>query len=68
MTALALAKQCTFFHQVGQVASCCCRGRSGDAGVISGTQTALEAIRAFPQHPQQRLLLPWIELPTQSIE
>src|SRR5664279_4435340 len=54
--------------QVHQIAGSRCRRSPGDRPILAGAKAALESFRAFLEHPQQRLLLPVIELASQLVK
>src|SRR5258707_1224595 len=54
--------ECSFFCEIGEIASCRCRRSSGNRLVIAGTESSFETLWPFLEHPYQRFLLPVIEL------
>src|SRR5271157_2408320 len=68
MSELARPHERSLFRKVHQVAGRRCRRSSGDCAVLACAKAALEAIYAFLEHAQQRLLLPVVELPFQPVK
>src|SRR5665213_2492198 len=68
MAALARADQSALGHEIGEVARRGCGRCPGDADIFAGAQPALESLRIFAQHPEQRFLLTVVELIAQAVE
>src|SRR5271166_5240293 len=68
MSELARPHECTLVRQIRQVTGRRCRRRPGDGAVLACAKAALETLRAFLEHAQQRFLLPFVELPFQSVK
>src|SRR5438552_14381045 len=58
----ASANQSPFCNKIRQIARGGCRRSASNRAVLSGAHTAFEALRPFGKHPQQRLLLPIVNL------
>jgi hypothetical protein len=62
MPALTFPHERTFFREISQVARRRGGGCSGDGAVLARAEPALESSGAFPEHAEQRLPLPVVEL------
>lgn len=60
--------QRTLGDEIDQVACCRCRRCPGDRAVVACAKSVLESFWTFSKHPQQRFLLPVVQLPPQLVE
>jgi hypothetical protein len=68
MPALAFPDECAFLRQVRKVTCRCRRRCARDGAVLAAAHVALESFRPFPEHPQERLLLPVVDLSADAVE
>jgi len=54
--------------EVRQIASGCGRGSTCNRAVVARTQTALDSLGAFPEHANEHLLLPLVDLAAQPFQ
>lgn len=67
MPTFTRTRQCTDFHELLKVACCCSAGCICDRDIVFGTQTSLEASRAFLENARDYLFLPLVQLVPKAI-